>query len=287
MSQIVTIDETRLADRFGRSPMTIAHALVDHPLLEVDAVAALAERLPADAVEHNLADLPSVADPRSVRVSDRPVGEIAREIETSGCWMVLKNIERDPAYKALLDRALDEVAERVPAAERGMLQREGFIFLSAPGSVTPAHIDPEHNLLLQIRGTKEMNVGSFPDAATEQLVTEETLGGGHRNLSWEPVDPQAFALAPGDGVYVPPHAPHWVQNGPTASVSLSVTFRTASTERVRRVHAMNARLRRLGLSPRPPGERPTSDRRKAAGAAALGRLRQLTARGSRPPGVTG
>lgn len=277
MSQLMTIDESRLASQFGLAPMAVAHVLVDHPLLEVDAVAGLAERLPADGIEHNLADLPTVVDPQAVRRSDRPVGDIAREIETNGCWMVLKNIERDPAYKALMDRALDEVAVLVSDREGGMLQREGFIFLSAPGSVTPSHIDPEHNLLLQVRGTKQMNVGSFPDAATKQLVLEDTLGGGHRNLSWEPVGQQPFALAPGDGVYVPPHAPHWVQNGPTASVSLSITFRTSGTERLRRVHAMNARLRRLGLSPRPPGEREASDRRKAACAAALGRLRQLRA----------
>ena len=44
-----------------------------------------------------------------------------------------------------------------------MTEREGFIFLSAPGSTTPAHTDPEHNFLLQVRGPKEMNVGAFPD----------------------------------------------------------------------------------------------------------------------------
>jgi hypothetical protein len=37
---------------------------------------------------------------------------------------------------------------------------------------------------------------------------------------------------------------------------------------------MNAKLRRLGLSPRPPGQRPRLDRRKAACANALGRIRR-------------
>lgn len=253
--------------------MAVSHALVTHPLLAIEAVAALAERLPPERIEHNFADLPTVADPNAVRRSDLPIGEIARTIETNGCWMVLKNIELDPEYKTLLDDTLDEVAPLVADHEGGMKQREGFIFLSAPGSVTPSHTDPEHNFLLQVRGTKLMSVGSFPDARTQQLALEDTLGGGHRNVAWEPTDQLPFDLEPGDGVYVPPHAPHFVNNGPTASVSLSITFRTPNTEQVQRVHALNARLRRLGLKPRPPGQHEALDRRKAAAARALGRLR--------------
>lgn len=153
-----------------------------------------------------------------------------------------------------------------------MFQREAFIFLSAPGSMTPSHTDPEHNFLLQVRGTKEMSVGRFPDGRTEQLVLEDAVVGGHRNVSWEPAAQQPFPLGPGDGVYVPPHAPHLVRNGPTASVSLSITFRTATTEQAGRVHALNARLRKLGLSPHPPGRDAGRDRLKATASRALSRL---------------
>jgi cupin superfamily protein len=241
----------------------------------VESIALLAERLPEDRVEHNYADLPTVADPDAVQRSDEPVGEIARQIETNGCWMVLKNIERDAEYKALLDETLDEVAPLVDDRDGGMLERRGFVFLSAPGSVTPSHTDPEHNFLLQVRGTKDMNVGRFPDKTTEQLALEHALGGGHRNVDWEPEEPRTFALDPGSGVYVPPHAPHWVKNGESVSVSLSITFQTATNERAMRVHSMNAKLRRVGLSPRPPGQSPRTDRRKAACAKALGRIRRL------------
>src|SRR3546814_7348487 len=64
-----------------------------------------------------------------------------------------------------------------------MLHREAFIFLSSPGSVTPFHMDPEHNIMLQIRGEKTMTV--FP-AGDEELVpavqSEAFHAGGHRNL---------------------------------------------------------------------------------------------------------
>jgi hypothetical protein len=236
----------------------------------------LAEGLPEQSVEHNLGNLPSVVDPDAVEQSELPPGEIARTIDSNGCWMVLKNIEQDPGYKALLDELLDSVSSIVSSRDGGMTVREGFIFLSAPNSMTPSHIDPEHNFLLQVRGSKDMTVGEFPDAETEQSELEQTFGkGGHRNITWEPANPRTFHLQPGDGVYVPPHAPHLVKNGPTPSVSLSITFQTPANERAIRVHAFNSRLRRLGLSPTPPGQRSWVDRRKAASQRTLTRLRRL------------
>ncbi|MGG7380835.1 hypothetical protein ACQ7B2_19545, partial [Escherichia coli] len=87
--------------------------------------------------------------------------------------------------------------------------------------------------------------------------------GGHRNLDSPPEEFTTFDLQPGTGVYVYPWAPHWVQNGPTASISLSITFRTRESEMAERVHRMNARLRRRGISPSPPGRRRGADRAKA------------------------
>lgn len=275
MDTILNIDAAGFEDSFGRAPIAVNRSLTRHPLLSVESIATLAERLPESSVEHNLANLPKVADPNAVIRRDEPVGEIARNIETNGSWMVLKNIEVDSDYKSLLDACLDEVAPYVSQRDGGMTEREGFIFLSAPGSMTPSHTDPEHNFLLQVRGTKQMNVGRFPDPETEQLALEQALGGGHRNVDWEPADPVAFDLEPGDGVYVAPHAPHWVQNGDEVSVSFSITFATPASQRKRRVHSINARLRRLGLSPTPPGRRPRLDRGKVASFNAMGRVRAL------------
>src|SRR5690606_1937042 len=122
--------------------------VLDDDRLSLDSLAQLAERLPADNIEHNVGDLPEVvADGRAEQGSLSPA-EIARTIDTNGMWMVLKWIETDPAYKDLLDSLLDEVEDFLPANDGPMIRREGFIFLSAPGSVTPSHTDPEHNFLL-------------------------------------------------------------------------------------------------------------------------------------------
>jgi hypothetical protein len=269
---LLEIQTEDFAQAFATRPTTLRHRLTEHPLLTVEAIAELAESLPETKIEHNLGSLPTVVPTGEVPRAALPPAEIARGIETNGCWMVLKNIELVPDYAQLLDASLDEVASHVGGRDGGMGLREGFIFLSAPGSVTPSHTDPEHNLLLQNRGTKEMTLGEFPDASTRQLVLENSR---HRNIDWEPANPRTYALTPGDGVYVPVHAPHWVKNGDTVSVSLSITFQTPASERDARVHALNARIRRLGLSPRPPREHAATDKAKAAVHHSLTRLREL------------
>ena len=44
-----------------------------------------------------------------------------------------------------------------------MFRREGFIFISSPGSITPFHMDPEYNFLLQIRGEKQISIWGGKD----------------------------------------------------------------------------------------------------------------------------
>jgi hypothetical protein len=268
MTQLLDIPHTDFAQD-GRSPQPIRHHLAEHELLSVEAVAALADRLPASTVEHALAKGIGVVVPGGATTLDASPGEVARGIESNGCWMVLKHIEQDPEFKRLLDETLDEVAPLVSDREGGMHHREGFIFLSAPNSVTPSHIDPEHNFLLQIRGWKEMHVGSFGDAKAEQELLERYYSGGHRNLDWKPEEATTYRLDPGHGVYVPVHAPHFVRNGDGVSVSLSITWYTPAVERAARVHALNSRLRRLGISPAAPGKRAASDQAKAGAVKAI------------------
>lgn len=263
MSRLLDIDGRRLAEHFSKSPFSVGHELGGHPLLSVNELAVLADTLPPNSIEHNRGDVPAVVADGEVEVVEERPGEIARNIESNGCWMVLKNIEQLPAYHALLDELLDEVAPLVADREGGMNLREGFVFLSAPNSTTPAHTDHEHNFLLQVRGSKAISIGRFDDLEAEQRHLEKMFAGS-RNMDRLPSDPTTYDLHPGDGVYVPPNAPHWVVNGPAVSVSLSITFRTPVTERGAVVHSVNRRLRRLGISPGPPGRHPARDRAKHA-----------------------
>ena len=241
-------------------PAKLSHGLVGHSLLTLDALAALAERMPAASVEYNLGKLPLGVRPEDTPTNGLTLGETIRTIETNGSWAVLKNVERDPAYGALLDAALAELEPVVTARTGPMLHREAFIFLSSPGSVTPFHMDPEHNILLQIMGTKTMTV--FP-ARDEELVpaqkSEDFHGGGHRNLEWQDgfqTRGEAFPLAPGEAVHVPVKAPHFVENGPAVSVSLSVTWRSDRSVAEGELHSFNALLRKRRLPIGAVSERP-------------------------------
>jgi Cupin-like domain len=281
---VIDLDPQVFAAYFNRKPFRIAHSLRGHPLFEVDRLLQLARSLPERFVEYNAGALPVGVRPEETPRTGLSAEETIRRIQECGSWMVLKRVEQDPAYGALLDRCLDEIAARgvVPPMQR----REGFIFLSSPNAVTPFHIDPEHNFLLQIRGTKTV---SMWDPADRFVLPEEELerfyaSFVHRNLPWRDVfQTTAFVLplAPGEGLHFPVTVPHWVKNGPEVSVSFSITFRTVESERRELLYKANARLRKLGLTPAPAGQSILLDRTKQIAFATAARLKRLVQPASR------
>jgi hypothetical protein len=256
-SQVFALDGQRFVAAFGRRPQSVEHNLASSPLLSIDAIADLADRFPG-RIERHRSDMPMVM-PGGAPELEESASEMVRGIDHNGCWMVFWYVDQDPEYRALLDRCLDEADGYLPPKLGPSLQREAFLFLSAPGAVTPVHFDPEHNFLLQIRGHKDMHVCPFASPEIARRELDRYHDGGDRNLDALPSDGEKFGLDPGNGVYVPSFMPHWVQNGPRASISLSITFRTRASLRSERVHRINARLRQLRLSPRPAGSSPVRD----------------------------
>lgn len=252
-----------LARLYPEAPGLLRHGLVGHPLFELDALVRLAQRMRPQDVEQNVGDLPIGIDPAEVRHNGLPVAETIRSIEQSGAWMVLKFVEQDPAYRALMEAALAELMPVVSPATGAMLKREAFIFISSPGAVTPFHFDPEHNILLQLRGSKVMTLFPAADEAVASGASHEAFHlGGHRNLPYDPahaVKGRPIALAPGDAVFVPVKAPHWVQNGDAPSVSLSITWRSTWSYREADARGLNALLRRAGLNPAAPKRYPAGN----------------------------
>jgi len=271
-----------LQSSYPEQPVLLDHDLVGHELLQLDAVAALAQRMRPEDVEYNRGDIPVGIDPSATPANGLSIEETIRRIEECGSWMVLKLIERDPLYRDLLHDALSGVEQAVFGTTGAMLKREGFIFISSPNAVTPFHFDPEHNILLQIRGRKTMTI--FP-ADDEHLVSgeehERFHNGGHRNLPWQEefgARGRAFELTPGKSVYVPVKAPHFVRNGPEVSISLSVTWRSQWSFREERARRMNHLLRRAGLNPRAPQRFPHQNQLKALGYDVIDKARRLRER---------
>ena len=247
----------------------VGHALHDNPLFALEALADLAGRLPASHVEHSLGNLAIDQDPAAIPQAALTAPEIVRGIATNGCWMVLKKVDVDPAYAALIDQCLGEIAPIVAPRTGAYQRREAFIFLSSPNSVTPFHMDPEHNILLQIAGTKTMRVYPCDDPNIVSQEQHEAFHQGkkHRNMRFDPAfDAVArdFVLNAGEAVYVPVKAPHWVQNGPVPSISFSITWRSTTSDADARLHRVNHGLRALGVTPSVPGARPAMDAGKVA-----------------------
>ena len=249
--------------KFGRAPFIVQHRLATHSLFALPRLVELARSLPAAKVEWNSGDVPVSLDPSQTPRNGLSPEETIRRIEACSSWLVLKNVERDPEYAQLLQRCLGEVEREGRDLTAGMHGFESFIFVSSPDAITPYHMDPEENFLLQIRGRKVMRI--FERSVVSALELERFHTGAHRNLVYRDeyaARARAFTLMPGVGVHVPVSAPHWVKNGPEVSVSFSITFRTRASARAAHAHQMNALLRKLGLEPAPVGESAILDRMK-------------------------
>lgn len=257
-ARLLDIDAATFQRNFNRQPFFIRHHLAGHELFTLPRLMELAKGLPKEFVEYNAGNLPVSQDPNLTPQNGLSVEETIRRIEECQSWMVLKYVENDSEYAALLNTCLDEIQRYSEPLARGMGKREGFIFISSPNSITPYHMDPEYNFLLQIRGKKMMSVfdGSDRSILSEQEL-EQYLSGGHRNLTFKK-EFQHKALEcelnPGAGLHVPVTAPHWVKNGNEVSVSFSITFRAPAAERRTIVYTTNAYLRKRGLAPVPYGQ---------------------------------
>lgn len=256
------------AANYPEVPHTLPHRLGQHPLFELEALARLAETLPAGSIEYNKADLPIGIDGKP-DPSGIPIGETIRRIEQTGSWAALKNIEQAPEYAALLADLLAELRPEIEARTGRMLKTQGFIFITSPHGVTPYHFDPEHNILLQVRGTKVMTQFPAGDPRYAPDEVHETYHtGGARELQWRDelkAGGREFPLAPGQALFVPVMAPHFVVTGPDSSVSLSITWRSEWSFAEADARAFNGVLRRIGLKPASTGRWPHTNRAKALG----------------------
>lgn len=273
---LVEIDGAAFADAFARRSIAVRHRLADHPLFTLDAIAELADRLPPDSVRRERGDLPLANSGFGyVDVGTGPPSETVRNVEAAGVRISLRDIQQAPEYAALINECLDEVAGLVSRREGGMTHRAGYLFISCPASTTPMHFDVEHSFLLQVKGVKHVSVATFED---DPILRHSELD---RYIDGEDCDFETMQnaadttrLEPGVGVYLPSFVPHWVETEGGVSISFSIPFFTAYTERAEGVSRINRRLRQLHLSPRPLGVSERVDTTKVAAFRTLQKMRK-------------
>jgi hypothetical protein len=267
---------------FDRHPFKITHALTAHPLLQLPRLVELAGSLQSPMLYFNAdhavnqvdvdVDVARGAPARTfvARRLARPAlspTETVAQIESCRAWMQLRDVGADPEYAALLAQLIAEFRGPSERVAPGLSAPRADIFVSSPGATTPFHLDEEHNVLLQIRGSKRLSIADGFDTAVmdRDCIRAYFQGSGELAPYSDRLERLAahVTLAPGEGVHIPPCHPHWVQNGAAVSISLGILWFSDVTARRRHLYRVNSWLERLGLEPAPPGERPALDSLKA------------------------
>jgi hypothetical protein len=277
-ADLIGIDRDQLRAAIAtQTPLAFRHRIADEPLLELDTLASTAAQMPPGWLLAQRACKEFVCDVAQPKPDGSPA-DVVRNLADNDCTMRLYHLELVGPYRDLGRRLIDGVERRVADVEGGITDHSDSAFLASVGAITPVHTDRHHNLLLQVTGIKDVFIGTFPDPERSQREIERSFWTESLMPTELPPDVTTFRMGPGDGVYVPPYAFHWttVLDGP--SVALSAGWSTAGTDRTELVIGVNKSLRRLGLRPRPPGQRRRTDRGKVGVATAVQRLRSIRSR---------
>ena len=259
---LVSADPAIARAHFLKAPFTLKHGLAGHPLFSLPRLVELAKSMPRDRIEYNSGKVAIGVKPEDVPKIDRPAEDVIAAIETANAWMVIKMVEHDPEYRALLDGFVSEANLVAGRKADDYSDLQGFIFVSSANATTPFHVDAEENILIQIRGDKF--VRTF-DNADRSLISEEHMEispSKHRNQKYDPsfeARATLHELKPGDALHMPYMIPHWVSTGSTYSVSMAMTWKTPEVLRLNKIRLMNGTLRRFGLPQKPPGVSPLMD----------------------------
>lgn len=283
--------DARLLDR---EPFKLQHRLMGHPALELTNLGRVLPALPADQVFYSKStrdtgeDLDRLHEQRRNGLS---IEETIENIRTSDSYIMVRSPESDPSFASLHRDLLADVEEIIRARGAGMEALESmlYLFIASPNSVTPFHIDRYSTLLLQFRGSKTVTIYPAWDErvadqdACEDYVAYAAHRGPRRHDGGESFG-KAFEFSPGESLHIPFVAGHHVQNGADdVSISMSIIFKTAETERMRKAIMFNRKARqalsRFGFQPSVVGQAPTKDAIKAMAYTGAHRLARLLGAG--------
>jgi hypothetical protein len=167
-------------------------------------------------------------------------------------------VHNDPDYLAILESCMAQVEELSGVDfKRYVKLKDSIIFITSPRRISTYHIDRECSMLLQIRGDKTIHVFDrkdrevLPEEEIERFWTVDNNAPRYKEQYQNRAT--TYLLTPGQAVHIPVNDPHWLQNGDGVSISLNVNFHYHDFMRAD-LYRANYALRRLGLSPIPPGQ---------------------------------
>ena len=247
--------------KFNQTSFSFSHNLAGNPLFERPRLIELAKRGLAERGPGSLHWMTSEAPVDAkwnvpVFTQKEKVAEAIANLETAKSWVLLLDVQRDPEYRALLDRVMSEIETELPRSE--ITWQEAYIFMASPHSVTPYHIDHSATFLFQIHGERLANIWNGNDGSvlTDPEI-ENYYVGDLGAATYKPENQSkadVYELSPGKGVHHPVRAPHWFKNGDTFSIAFGVHFFIRRHDQQAKVYQINHLLRGYGLNPTPPGQ---------------------------------
>ena len=246
----------------------VRHRLSEHPLLQPDQLVALGKRFQGSTrlftFNNEAGADANFDDVGRLYPNRKSAADTLQGINEAKAWMLLRHVQDDPTYRSLVDMAMDPIQPLIERKDPGMHYRAGWIFVASPHTITPFHIDRNHGILLQIRGTKKVYVW---DAEDTEVCSEHARDVFHARhdlslVKWNEAFRErahVFVVSPGMGVYMPITCPHMVETGDEPSITISFTYSTAATRRNAMRHVVNDLLYRKGIKPVPVGKLPLVD----------------------------
>ncbi len=272
--------DTRFRDLFNKNSFVFDHDLHTQKLYDIDSLVGLARRLGPDSAYWSTRPINVSEGWEDAQGPKLSLEEAVATVETSNTLVVLKNIEQDEIFGPVFQSVVEMMAGRVgPALEQDMLHGRATLLISSPRRVTGYHIDAEANFLLQLRGDKTVYVFDGSDREVMPETELERFYAGDLNAArykeeLQRTKARTIDFRPGLGVHVPIEWPHWVKNGDSVSVSISINYDMRSNARMAKLYRANHRLRQLGITPTPPGRSSLRDGGKVAILGGLDRLKR-------------
>lgn len=278
--RVLNADSRTFRESFGHIPFALRHKLASSGLFTIDRIAAALDKMVTTGAGR-LFIYESAQTPGDVfsKMKRKNAREGLIPILTKGNYWVSGNLSE-------VDSELHEFCHGVVSDTEALLGMPIFknisrehvnLFAASPHVITPYHIDREHNFLCQVIGEKDVWLWD-PDERENLSESEiETFYCGEMEAARYKTDLQSrsreFHIRPGDAVYHPPLAPHWVKNGPELSISISIGFNTTALERRARIYQANRALRKFGFVAPPPGRSYILDGLRSG---AISGIKQLT-----------
>jgi len=238
-----------LSRSYPLTPARLTHRLAGDPLFALDTLAEAADAVPKACFEYRVGD-GSSGFPIAERHARRP-GEIVRGIEQLGGWAMMKQLDRLARYEAPIASLAEALAPTIVAITGKPRRWRSFVFVSSGGTLTPRHFDPEYNVLLQLAGTKAVDVEPATSIGAHELADYRRTGD---NLlpSMRAEEALQVELSPGEALYIPYLAAHAVRVLGGVSISLSITWASEWTMAHENAQRCNAALQAFGVQTRPP-----------------------------------